>query len=384
MFKKQTGDKIIVNDINLFGEEIVRINQSLFTVYDKDVISTTPSCDCGMYKGAYLLNKICPHCATPVATIHDNRDPLLWLRTMDPDIKFINPAFWNIFRLILGKYNTDWVRWMSDSRYNPGPVPPFILGVLEVLGERSYINLCRNMIDVITYFQNNAKFKKATDKQFDLEILKNMWVNEPENVFSDYLPIVNKKLFVMENTPKGRFINLSVSDVIDTVMLWIKVNTELRETNKSIKDPQVAKKIASTTAVTISKLATQYYTYYNKYIVFKSGAMRKHVYSARSHFTFRTVIVAVSGVHDYEQIQVPWLVGPTVYRPHLFNKLVNQRGYTYKEANVLLFRAVKAYDPLIDELLNELIAESPYPKGLPCIAQRNQMMGFLYPKGYRR
>ena len=51
------------------------------------------------------------------------------------------------------------------------------------------------------------------------------------------------------------------------------------------------------------------------------------------------------------------------------NKLV-RRGYTYKEANRMLYDAVNAYHPVIHEILNELITESKY-KGIPVIILRN-------------
>ena len=112
-----------------------------------------------------------------------------------------------------------------------------------------------------------------------------------------------------------------------------------------------------------------YNKYFEDYLVRKEGIFRKHVYGARSHFTFRFVIVSVPGPHKKDEIHVPWVAGPTAFRPHLLNKLT-RRGYTYKEANKILYRSVKKYDPLIAELLQELIDESPY-RGIPAIINRN-------------
>ena len=129
------------------------------------------------------------------------------------------------------------------------------------------------------------------------------------------------------------------------------------------------KAINNCTGSLVSSLATVYNKYFEDYLVRKEGIFRKHVYGARSHFTFRFVIVSVPGPHKKDEIHVPWVAGPTAFRPHLLNKLT-RRGYTYKEANKILYRSVKKYDPLIAELLQELIDESPY-RGIPAIINRN-------------
>jgi len=49
---------------------------------------------------------------------------------------------------------------------------------------------------------------------------------------------------------------------------------------------------------------------------------------------------------------------------------LKQRGYTLKQASAILFQSTKNYHPLIDELLQELIDESPY-KGIPVLINRN-------------
>jgi len=61
----------------------------------------------------------------------------------------------------------------------------------------------------------------------------------------------------------------------------------------------------------------------------------------------------------------------TVFKPHLLNKLTNQKGYKSKTAEAMLLRAVKKFDSVIYECLCELITDSPYPDGIPIIMNRN-------------
>lgn len=362
-YRSSSGDKLIVNDLSYFDiTDIETLNANLMTVYESDTLSTVPSCDCGKLKSRYLLNKTCNNCGSVVREAHDKVEPLLWLKSLDPSIKFINPTFWIMLKKLMHK-DLDLVRWMCDNRYNPpNKLPNYLLGVREILQERTYDSMISKLPDIFVYMKNHADFKKSDDKMLRIDLLLNMYLNQKDKIFSDYLPIVNKKLFVMENTRKGRFTNLAVSEVIDIVMLWSKtVSTE----------GLTRKKANQVTGNVISKFATLYYEYFEKYLMKKSGAFRKHVYGARSHFTFRSVIISIAGPHKYNEIFVPWSIGVTAFRPHLLNKLVNKHQFTYKKASRLLYKSVRVYDPLIEQLLNELIAESPYELGIPVILNRN-------------
>lgn len=360
-FKKCTGPKVILNTLNpLALDDIELVNNSLMTTYNTDILSTVPSCDCSYLTGRFYLDKVCPDCGSTVTEVHKKVDPLMWLETLDNSIYFINPVYYLMLRYMLDK-KIDYLRWMADPKYNPPiELPNFMYGVREILGEeRSYQNMINKMADIIHYLQNHSKFKDL-ESQEKLSILLDMWKQQKSKIFSRYLPIVNKKLFVMENTTKGKFINLAVADVMDVIMTWIKVSNDEKPT---------LKKQQQNTILVLHKLSALYYNYLDKYIVKKIGAFRKHVFGARSAFTFRSVITSIPGPHCYDEIRVPWSIGVTAFRPHILNKLL-KRGYTYKECNRLLFRAVKKYIDVIAEILQELIDESPEGK-LWVLAQRN-------------
>lgn len=361
-FRSTPGDKIIVNDLNFLSvDDIETINNSLMTVYNNtDVISTKPSCDCGNLTGRYLLGKDCPNCGTTCKDIHDKVYPILWLKSLTPELKFLNVNFWLMLSKLLDT-KIDYLRWLSDPKYNPPVnVPPHIYAIQEMLGGvRSYSNMTSNIPRIITFLKSLPKFKDD-EKQTNLNYLMELYQGSLNDLYTEYIPIVNKKLFVMENTTKGRFINLTAADAIEVVMGWLKIC--------SIDEPNDKQKEIATARV-ISNLAILYNKYYEEYVAQKSGIFRKHVYGARSHFTFRNVIVARTGRHRHDEIIAPWVIGPTVFRPHLLNKLI-KRGYTFKEASALIYRAVKKYEPVIDELLTELLNESPGGT-IPIVLQRN-------------
>lgn len=359
-FYMSTGNKIIINDLNYLNmDDINKANEMLMTIYDSDVINTIPICQCGNSKGRYLLGTTCIDCGSIVEDPLKQRTPIMWMKSLDKMEKFMNPTYWILLKRLFGG-KLDYVRWLCDTSYNPpGEIPRHVRHIESMLTARDYNLFVKNIDHVLIYLSNLTEYKSPA-KQKEIEILLDHYRNHPNRVFSNYLPIVNNKLFVMENTSKGKITNLTVSDMIDIVMIWIK-NSSMELTMR---------KKSNSTATILSKLGMLYENYFRDYISQKPGILRKHVFSARSHFTFRAVITSIAGPHKYDEIHAPWSVGVTAFRPHLLNKLINNLGYTYDDANAMLYRAVSKYDPIIDKLLNELITESPDGK-LRVNMQRN-------------
>lgn len=361
-FRFSEGDKIIINHLSYIDSNDMNfIQNKLTTVYDTDTISMVPCCDCGHTSGRYLLGMMCPDCNTICVDPKEKTKPLLWFEKLDNNMPFINPAFWNNLAKLLSR-SVDYLRWLSDPQYNPGTTIPnyILLAKKEVLGDvRGYYELVNNLGPLLDYLVNSTELKSKTTYD-ELVCLREIYIRHSEDVLSSYLPILNKKLFVIENTTKGKYTNLVLGDIIDAITMWLKAADD----NVSLRKKSIA------TGTVLAKLADMYIKYYDKYLLKKPGIFRKHVYGARSHFTFRTVISASKGKHKHNEVIPPWVISVTTYRPHLLNKLI-ARKFSYKEADKLLNTAITQYDPLIAELQNELIAESPYRQGLPLLVTRN-------------
>lgn len=362
-YKSCPGDKIIINDLSFFNNDhLEKINHSLMTVYENsETLSTKPSCDCGDTQGMFRIGKYCPNCGTQCLEPHTKVKPLLWLKTLTPDIKFLNPTVWLMLCQIIYK-KRDLLRWLCDNKYNPPiKIPKHVIGIKDVVlnGERSYSAVMSHLEQILVYLLNHSSFK-TVDRQQELRDMLELLHTHQEVLFSEYLPIINKKIFVVEEVRKGKFINLASADIVDVVKTWLKLCSEDNVSDKMYNN---------TVGSMLSNLAGLYKTYFNQYLVKKTGTFRKHVYGARSHFTFRCVIVSMPGQHRHDEIHAPWCVGVTAFRPHILNKLA-KRGYTYKNAIIKLYRAVKVFDQEIYDILEELIQESPY-KGLGVLLQRN-------------
>lgn len=362
-FKESLGDKIILNDVKYYSmEDRDLITKSLVTVYDDDTISMIPACDCGHLEGGYLKGKHCNKCSTTVRDIHDKTDPLLWMHAVDEMPHFLSPHFWLMMKNVMGK-KIDAMRWLGDTSYNPPDIPEYLIGLKNTLPEfeRSYPFLVNHIEDILIYMKNHSYFKTPT-KADTINGLITLYADNKDKLYSYYLPIVNKKLFIMENTSKGKYTDLGIADVIDTTLQFVKT------VNDSKLTPNKRSNCMSRTISDLSAI----YNYYNKnYLSSKPGIFRKHQYGARAHFTFRAVISSISGSHRHNEIVPPWSIMVTAFRPHILNKL-SKRGYSYKDASKMLFYSVNNYVEEIGSILDELITETPGGKGIPVIMQRNQ------------
>jgi len=355
LYNSVKTDKIILNGFNANNtDEIEELKEKLSTIYDSDTISLIPSCSCGSMTGEFLRGMRCSDCDTEVCTIYENTEPFIWFKSID-DMEFINPEFWEMVKKSIGT-NIDYLRWISDTQYNPpitGDKPQKILTVIKSIPnfERSYRWLTKNMQTLLVTL---AVYLKKEELQDILKLFK----EQKKAIFSKHLPLQNKRMFIIEKTIKIDYANLNILDVIDIVLFFIK--------NATHKNDMRREQVMSRVCATMAKIhADTVATYLSK----KGGIPRKHTNGFRSYFTCRAVIVPIVGKHDYRYTYLPWGAFVVVMRPHILNKLI-RRGYTHIEANNMLYFSVNQYNEVINEIIDELVEESPY-KAIPITINRN-------------
>lgn len=394
-FEELTCKKIIVNDISrTAGMNDEELLSTLLSVYESDVVSTIPRCDCpegtGL-EGRPRLGQICSICNGEVREAHDRLDSNLWLRQLShPDygpIPFISPIFWLIFsRQLHTSANIDFLRYLCDDKYelsaetlkSPSfkPIQECLMTVMG--GERDYLVFINKIEEIFQFFINHTNYKNKKRPLFSASALlekfyhvykKDMKENRGQGVFSDYMPIISKGIFVMEKNPKGRYVWFKAATNIDVVKSWQRICVEDLEREENGAEPQSLKVKSRETARVISKLSSLYLSYLNEFVFRKSGHFRKNIYGARSFFCARSVIVSIQGEHRRDDIEMPWSMATTLYRPQLENKLL-RLGYPVREINRILYSVVNRYDELIHKLLLEIQADGP-DGCLPIIVHRN-------------
>lgn len=371
-----------------------RINNEVMTTYESDTLSNMPTCGCGETKGAHLLGPgggdgvICQECNTPVrAKIEREIEPLVWIRAPEGVRALINPEVYNKLHRKFNKSGVGLVRWLCDVSYQPTnkqyePLLELQQRMAEhkpplKRGLNSFVDNFDIFLNILFSLRNYRTRGDESEELFQL------LHEQRDAVFSQYLPIPNRSLMVIEKSNVGTWVDPTLTDAINAVRIMEGIDFEpakkdSKEPLKRKETPDSIRKKENQTIKAIALLASYYENMYKNNLAKKSGWFRKHVFGSRAHWSFRAVISSITDPHDYEEMYIPWGIGTSVFRIHLYNKL-QKRGYTPNEAIEFLNVHANKYHPLLDELFKQLIDEAPtevYPdgtikRGIACILQRN-------------
>ena len=415
MYLNQDSEKIIVNDIpekDNFGDKM--LSNMIFSVYDEDgVMSTIPRCNCieGGLSGRFNLGRTCSECGSKVTDPQDISGNLLWLRALEaPDadvafsktptiIPFISPGFWILISKILTppnnksiktKITNDLLLWLCDPhmRYpEDNSLAKKRLDMEELVkyvldGKRNYVNVINNIENILEFLKtrNNFRDKVVGDNgknvyNYDridniLELYrKSMKEDGGRKIFTDYIPIINKNVFIMEKGPKCKFTQIKASINISVVNDWIRLCREMAEIPSLRKKPLNAERIGRETARVIAELSKMYNEYIGEFCYKKGGLLRKNVGGAKTPWNWRGVIRSIPGPHDRHGVIIPICVAIPLFEPMIINKLL-KRNYTMREITNRLNQAILKHDPEIYDILMEIKNEAPDGKP-PMLIQRN-------------
>lgn len=348
------SNTILLNNYSLFDiEQSNECFKMLMNTYDSETISTIPECMCGFSSGTAIRDMKCPKCGFKVA--EKGYDPVVWVKAFTPELRFIHPVFYGLVNRSL-KEILPYLTGLEDTLPSNNATLLANSIVNNVLGgERSYAVVAKNLRAILVFVSTLKKYK-----DINAEELIELYDIYEENIYVNHLPLISPMLFNITKTNKGRYVDIKLKDVLNIAADWLRAGS--LENNDKANDKLIA--------YTLKKLYNLLVLFIMDYVAGKVGVARKQLYSAKSCFSYRCVIVSRAGPHTYDEIEVPWVTLCSTYRLHVLNKLMKKYGYTYKEALKLIHTSCKKYNKLIDDIGKELIAESKY-KGLPVIAQRN-------------
>jgi hypothetical protein len=367
LFSQLSEPPIIINDVaNTTSVEKEAIQQLVSTRYSTDMITLLPSCRCGVTKGEFSLGVTCIFCGSVVkSSIENDIEPSVWFRRPNGVEKLMSPIIWIMLKNRFRKSGFSVINWLTDTTYRPQIKQPKVIDrIIEAGIQRGYNNFVNNF-DVIVDFLFNMKELQPQKAQKDFreepDYLKILLRKYRDCIFSDYIPLPNKSILIVEKTNVGTYIDQTIGNAIDAIEMLVSIDRDFYDQNPRTKENRTAK--------AMSKLSEFYEKFYKDDLAPKEGQLRKHVFGSRTNFAFRAVITSLTDTHSYDEIHVPWGIGVTAFRPHLLNKLLNM-GFDINNAIGLLLAHVEKYHPLVDRLLEELISESKIGS-IPCIIQRN-------------
>ena len=361
LFASTKNIPIIVNDFSESTEESKnKLNSMMYTKYVGDLLSNVPMCDCGNVTGKHNVGVLCDNCNTVVFTPMDQElEPLIWIRAPHGVRALMNPLMWIMINKKFTRSGFELIKWFCDTTYKATVKTPPILEAVQALGfQRGYNNFVENFDAIMEALFNLKGFRPRKGTEDPLQILLRQ---QRDCVFSQYLPVPNKSLLVIEETNTGTYADPIINDAIDAIRIMAGIDTELSAHSVRVKENRTVK--------SFNQLANYYDNFYRNIMAKKEGIFRKHIYGSRSNWSYRGVISSLTDRHDYDEIHIPWGIAVSVFSIHLANKLF-RRGFTPNGVKALLNEHSQKYHPLLDELFNELIAESP-DKGISAILQRN-------------
>lgn len=361
--------KIIVNEYDPTRKEVKEyIDMMVMKSEEGQSISLDPTCVCTELQGACYAGEICSSCGTTVVSPMDQELTYhIWLRKAKGTREFISPF---LMELLLRRYTISspsvrLVEYIICTDYRVKSINRANMHRLEQLDfllqragiSRGYNSFIDNFFQILDILEANfSKGPKREQGKFTAWVFENK-----DRIFSDWLPIPNRNLFVLDKNEMGAFYDRNMIQALSAVRRFTGIDW-LDESQKR-KENKVAK--------TVIDLATFYFAYMDDSFFKKGGLFRQQIAKTRSHYTMRSVVVSRSLAHKYNEIELPWTAACTLLRPIIMNGLT-QKGMSYKRAVQHFHQSLKTYSPLIDEIFQRVLKETG---GLPILLLRNPSLG---------
>jgi hypothetical protein len=367
---------LIVNDLNLdLGTKEGRDQLALYLScsFEGDTIPTIPSCLGGHITGERYLGRYCKKCNTKVTNLVDRAiDSGVWIAPPTGVKGFIHPEVWNVLSPRLTPLKSfSMLSWICDPFY-PETLASF-QGILEDYKSKHErgINYFIDHFDEIIEFIITSKLCQKLPAQ-DKEDIREFIRQNRDKVVQKHLPLPSQIFVVSEKTAMGNYADDKTTALLDAV--YTITSTYSTPIALDLKRRQ------SHAARAIAALGICYANICTKFIGGKYGLVRRQNIGSRLHFTGRAVITSLSDAHHYEECHLPWAFAVQIYEPHLCGKLA-RRGFSTNDALAFLEDNTLQWNPLLRELFDELINESPLIEGFPngifedIDAAGNQMRG---------
>lgn len=375
---------LLINDLKLdFGTKEGKDRLAMYLSYqfDGDVIPAVPTCLGGHIGGEARLGDMCPICETRVTSLVDRAvQDGVWIAPPDGVNGFIHPEIWNVLNPRLTPLKSfSMLSWVCDPNYGENlPAYAAVLEEYKRVHKRGLNYVLENFDEVIRFILESKLCSKLS-MSAKLEVQMFLAQNR-EKVVQKHLPLPSSIFVVSEKTAMGTYADEKTTALLDAVYTITSTYGSPIALNQRQRESHAARFIALVGAC--------YHNICTKFIGGKYGLIRRQWIGSRLHFSGRAVITSISDAHHYEELHVPWAFAVQILEPHLCAKLA-QRGFSVDEAYAFLEDHTVQWHPLMREMFDELIAESPpiddFPsgvfkdldedptllRGIPCILQRN-------------
>lgn len=323
------------------------------------------SCACGDQNGNFQMGTTCPKCWTTVTNnlSHELRYQI-WIEIPEFAPPVLAPKAASVLAAQLGsvKIGNTTRNWLDVLRDKESVLPPRWADQIEC-GTFAFYRDFDRIMDILFATVPRLKGKGKATEAYNLR----QWLTRYRHcLFTRHLPVLDPSLHLISQFGKSKSVDPMAPIVIEAVTelsVLVHHNQNRSGTSANKIDQQLFK---------FCKKWEEYTTTIQQNMLFRKHSwIRQAVMGNRLHFTFRAVIVPiVEGEYPSDMLLLPWSIGVVVYKLEIINLLINRYNKSLEEALIQQENAEVNFDPMIREILDTLIKESPYP-GLPLLYGRN-------------
>jgi hypothetical protein len=360
LFKHLDVKPVLANDIDLETPQgKARFNELVFSRHSGDVFSNVPACICRKTTGGSRVKEICVHCGFAVLPITEQPiEPIVWVKAPDGIPAFMNLTVYRVLRLRFMKSGFSTIDYLLDPKYQPPKTDSKEEAIVKFLvPTRGMTYFHDNFDEIMEKLSASRHFltaaKGASTKRF-LDIHRHI-------VFCQYLPFPSKIGFIIEDVGETQYVDPKMAPALSALINLANV-TSAKKISRMNLEVRVARSHLK---------LLQYYSSTEKTKIFdKKGVLRKLAYGMSPHFTFRTVITSNHKPHDHETLELPWGASVLTFKLHIAAKLRAMKKFTPNEILSLIYDNTLRTHSTIEKIFDELIAESPGGRGIPCTFTR--------------
>ena len=325
-------------------------------------LTNISSCECGYLSGNFWegTKTICPKCHTEVKTnFADELKFKTWLEIPDYLPPLLHPVAYGVLDNWLGSFK------------KAGRILPTLLNVranlpqgMEVIMQQGMTYFYDHFWDIINWFATQYKKFQTPSERKKTDLVLQFLDKFKDRLFFRHIPILNSSLHLLTKSGTMNFADTVVKYIVqakidlNNLIFMIHHSTYTNNLVESRMYDIYTSMLDYTNNIMSCKLLK------------KPGFIRKQLLGARLHCTARAVIVPIPGIHQADEVYLPWLEAIALFNLEIMNVLMNRERLTLPEALKRMTWAIARFDPDIHRILTTLIEECPY-KGLPMIIGRN-------------
>lgn len=356
---------IILNKIDASSPDYVTLRNS--RVFARaGALNFVAHCDCGGLSGNLNVGQECHLCKSICRDDFSSDEQLehnTWLS--------IPPCIPGVLHPIAYIVLSNWMSRKGSASYldviidATEELPPELHGIVLGRGHTYlYENFDELMIQFLNYFRNVDK-RPGSSKKKNADYIEQFILNYRSVMFCTRLPVMSNVLHSITSSDGGaksrQYADSSLQVILDAA-------TDLQHVEETTM---------KTRPKAVSEVVHRIYKTYITYIVdiaktrlsSKNSLIRGHMLGTRLHFSLRTVIIPHQD--RYDELYFPWGIAVNLLKLHILGRLMRKHNMTVGEATVRHVKSLIQHDPLIDQIMKDLIHEcKPDFPGLPILFNR--------------